>query len=87
MNIMTATAYILFTLGMLVWMGGSLMFLAVVFRHSSWWFLGCLLIPYVDWVYFLFYPKRTWKPFLIAMAGMLLAGAGCWLGGFHLLEW
>jgi hypothetical protein len=83
---MTAIACILFTLGLLIWTGGNLIFLAVVFRHSSGWFFGCLLIPFVESAYFLFYPKQTWKPFSIAMAGMLITGAGCWLGNFDLLK-
>lgn len=79
---MTAIAYILFLLGMLLWAGGNLMFLAVVFRHSAGWFFGCLMLPIVDLFYFLFFAKRTWKPMLISAAGCLLAGIGCWLGGF-----
>jgi hypothetical protein len=72
----------LFCLGMLVWFVGNLMFLAVVFRYSLIWFFGCLFVPLLDWVYFAFNLKRTWKPTLIATVGCLIAGAGYWLAGF-----
>jgi len=83
---MTAIVSILFLLGLVAWTVGNLMFLAVVFRHSAGWFLGCLLLPLVGLVYFLFYANQTWKPMLIATAGCLLAGAGYWLRNFGFLR-
>jgi hypothetical protein len=83
MTITAGFAYLLCLLGMVAWLGGNLMFLSVVFRHSAGWFLGCLFVPFVDWIYFLFYANRTWKPVLIATAGCLLVGVGCWLAGLN----
>ncbi len=85
-HLKTTVAYILFWLGMVVWLVGDLMFLAVVFRYSLVWFWGCLFIPLLDWIYFLFNMKRTWKPTLIATVGCLLAEGGYWLGGFSFLR-
>jgi hypothetical protein len=82
MTITVAFAYLLCLFGVLVCAWGNLMFLAVVLRHSSAWFLGCLLVPFVDWIYFFFYLRRTWKPTLISIAGCLLIGIGCLLRGF-----
>jgi hypothetical protein len=77
---------ILFSLGMLVWFVGNLMFLAVVFRYSLAWFLGCLFVPFLDWVYFAFNLRKTWKPTLIATVGCLMAGVGYWLAGFKFIQ-
>jgi hypothetical protein len=83
---MTAFGYIIFWLGMIVWLVGDLMFLAIVFRRSLVWFFGCLFVPFFDLVYFLLYPKETWKPMLITTVGCLAAGVGYWLGGFSFLQ-
>ena len=83
---MTTAGYILFWLGMIVGLVGDLMFLAVVFRKSLLWFFGCLLVPLVGLIYFLFNTKQTWKPVLISYAGLLIAGIGYWLGGFSFLR-
>jgi len=83
---MTAFAFILFWLGMIVWFVGDLMFLAVVFRYSIVWFLGCLFVPFVELIYFLFNVKRTWKPMTIAATGFLMTCFGYWLGGFNFLN-
>ena len=80
---MTFFGVALFCVGMVVWSVGNLMFLAVVFRSSPGWFLGCLFVPLVDWVYFAFNVKRTLKPTLIACAGFLAACLGYWLGSFN----
>ena len=83
---MIAFGYTIFWLGMIVWLVGDLMFLAIVFRYSLVWFFGCLFVPFVDLIYFLLHPKQTWKPMLIATVGMLAAGFGYWAGGFSFLR-
>jgi hypothetical protein len=86
MTITAAFAYLLCLLGALAWVGGNLMFLTVVFCHSKVWFLSCLFIPPVDWLYFLFYAKQTWKTMLIITVGCIVFGIGFWLGGFN-FQW
>ena len=83
---MTTLGYTLFWLGMIVWLIGNVMFLAIVFRSSLIWFFGCLFIPLIDLIYFAMNVKKTWKPMLIATAGCLTAAAGYWLGGFNFLR-
>lgn len=83
---MTAIGYIMFWLGMIVWLVGNLMFLVIVFRNSLVWFFGCLLVPFLDLSYFLLYPKQTWKPMLIAIVGCLAAVGGYCLAGFSFLQ-
>jgi hypothetical protein len=78
--------HILFWIGLIVWLVGTLMFLAIVFRYSLIWFFGCLFVPFADVIYFFLYPKQTWKPMLIAAIGFLATGAGYWIGGFSFLR-
>jgi hypothetical protein len=83
---MTTLGYTLFWLGMIVWLVGNVMFLAIVFRYSLIWFFGCLFFPLIDLIYFALNVKKTLKPMLIATAGCLTAAAGYWLGGFNFLR-
>jgi len=82
----TFFGYMIFGLGIVASAYGSLRFLVIVFRHSAAWFLGCLLIPFADWIYFLLYPKQTWKPTLISTAGTLAVAIGYWLAGLAFLS-
>ena len=74
---MTALAYILLILGLVTWLYGEIQFLVIAYRHGVGWFLACLFLPFVGWVFFLFYTKETWRPMLLSLAGFLLAGLGC----------
>jgi len=59
---------------------GEVMFLVVAYKRSLAWFLGCLLIPFVCWIFFFLNMKETIKPFVVQVLGLLLAGVGCYLG-------
>lgn len=76
---MFALGCFLFLAGMIAWMIGNNMFLAVVFRYSTPWFFGCLWVPFASWIYFGLYMKQTWKPMLIAFIGCLATIIGAWL--------
>jgi len=71
---------------MIIGIAGNVMFLAIVFRHSLAWFLGCLFIPFIDLIYLVLNFKKTWKPMLISIFGLLVAGVGYSVGGFHFLQ-
>ena len=77
---------ILFWFGLATWLAGNLKFLAIVFRYSRIWFFGCLFVPFVPLIYFLLYPRQTWKPMLIGTVGMLAAIIGYGLGGLTFLN-
>ena len=77
---MIQLGYILFWAGFIVWEVGSLMFLAVVFRFSTAWFLTCTIVPFSEIVCFFPYMKQTWRPMLIAAVGLFIAGIGACLG-------
>jgi hypothetical protein len=81
---MIIVGHILLVLGLVFALAGNVMFLAVAFRRSLWWFFGCLFIPLVDIVFLLLNWKATARPFGIAALGLLIAGLGAWMAG---VEW
>jgi hypothetical protein len=72
---------ILLGLGLLAWLGGELRLLVLARRRSLAWFLGCLFVPMVAWLFFLLNTREAWKPVVLAIVGMILTGVGCGLGG------
>jgi hypothetical protein len=83
---MTAFGSILFVLGLIVWVAGEVMLLAIVYRRSLVWFFGCLFVPFVGFIFFLLNVKQTWKPVVLATVGFLVTGIGYWVGGFQFLR-
>jgi hypothetical protein len=66
---MTILGYLLLSLGCLTSMVGEVMFLAIAYRRSLWWFFGCLFIPVVDLIFFFLNLRATAKPFVIFWSG------------------
>lgn len=83
---MIVAGYILFALGCLAGLAGDIRFMVITYRHGLGWFLACLFVPLVSWIFFLSFPKETWKPVVLSLAGFVLAGFGYWLGGFNFLQ-
>ena len=83
---MIVLAYSLFALGCLVGLAGDVRFMVVTYRHGFGWFFACLFLPFVSWIFFLFFAKETWKPVALSLAGLVIAGFGYWLGGFDFLR-
>jgi hypothetical protein len=81
---MIAVGYIVFALGCLICLVGELMFLAVVYKRSAVWFVGCLMLPIFSWMFFLLNLKATAWPFAIAIGGLVVAGLGGWMAGIEL---
>jgi hypothetical protein len=81
---MTVLGYLLFSLGCLTSLVGEIMFLAVAYKRSLWWFFGCLFIPIVDLIFFFLNLKATAKPIAIFVVGLLAAWAGAQLAGIDL---
>lgn len=79
----TVFAYILFGLGCLASLLGDIRFLVIAYRHSVLWLIACLLVPFAALVFFLLNAKETWKPVLLAIAGLIVAAVGYSIGGFH----
>lgn len=77
---------ILFLVGMVAWLAGEVRLLAIAYRQGLLWFLGCLFVPFVGWVFFLLNVKQAWKPVVIATVGFVLAGVGYWAGGLDFLR-
>jgi hypothetical protein len=68
-------------LGSLTSMVGEIMFLAVAYKRSLWWFFGCLFIPIVELIFFFLNLRATAKPFAIFAAGLLMVWIGAQLAG------
>jgi hypothetical protein len=81
---MTILGCILLALGCLTSLIGEVMFLAVAYKRSLWWFFGCLFIPIVDLVFLFLNLKATAKPFTIFIVGILVAWGGAQLAGIEL---
>lgn len=78
---MTVIGHILVVLGLTAALAGEVMFLAVAFKRSLWWFFGCLFVPLVDIVFLALNSKLTARPFGIALLGLVVAGLGDFLTG------
>ena len=75
-----------FGLGLILWIAGEIKLLALAYRRSLLWFFGCLFVPFVSWLFFLFNAKQAWKPVVLATVGFLVTGFGYWAGGFTFLQ-
>ena len=83
---MLTFGFILFVLGLITWVGGELRLLVLAYRQSLLWFFGCLFVPFVSWIFFLFNVKQAWKPVVVATVGFVVTGLGYWVGGFQFLQ-
>ncbi len=83
---MILLAYILLILGFIIGLYGDIRFLVIAYRHGPGWFLACLFLPLVGWVFFLLYTRETWRPMALSLAGLVLAGFGYALGHFSFLS-
>ena len=77
---------ILFGLGLITWFAGEVTLLAIAYRQSLPWFLGCLFVPFVSWVFFLLNVKQAWKPVVMATSGFIVTALGYWAGGLQFLQ-
>ena len=77
---------ILFGVGLLTWLAGELRVLVLAYRQSLLWFVGCLFVPFVSWIFFVLNVKQAWKPVVMARVGFVVTGIGYWAGGFGFLE-
>jgi hypothetical protein len=79
---MVVLGYILLFSGVIIGLVGEVMFLAVAYKRSLWWFFGCLFIPIVAWIFLFLNFKVVAKPFGLQILGLALAGLGGWMAGF-----
>jgi len=59
----------------------GLRFLATVYKISTWWFFGVLVVPFADWAFALLYFRLARKPFGLSLLGQIMIVAGIWLAG------
>ena len=78
---MSIIGYTLLVVGCIVWLVGEVMFLARAYRQSLGWFLGCLFVPLVSFVFLFVHFRLTVRPFLLATVGFAVALLGGWVAG------
>ena len=67
--------------GLLVAVVSSISFLVGAFRVGVWWGLGCLFVAPVSLVFIVMHWKVAKRPFLVNLAGIACAVAGCYVLG------
>jgi len=72
---------ILCTLGMLICLAGQVRFLAIAYRHGMAWLLGCLFVPLVSVAFLSLHCKETFRPFILSLIGLAVAGLGGRMAG------
>ena len=81
---MIILGYILFSVGCIAAFIGELFLLAMAFKRSLLWFLGCLMFPVLWFVFLAMNPKTTAKPLAMLILGLLFAWFGSRLAGIDL---
>jgi hypothetical protein len=76
--------YILLFSGIIISVFGEIQFLVIAYRRSALWFLGCLIIPFVALIFFLFNFQATAKPVGLQILGLIIAGIGGLMAGIVL---
>ena len=78
---MIVIGYILLAVGCIAGLVGQVMLLTVAYRRSLGWFLACLFIPLFELALLCVQFGLTYRPFGIAIAGLLIACLGGWMAG------
>ena len=81
---MVILGYILFSLGSIAAFIGEFFLLAMAYKRSLLWFLGCLMFPVLWLVFLIMNPKTTAKPLVALIIGALVAWFGSRLAGIEL---
>ena len=72
---------ILMAVGFIICFVGGIWCLVLAFKESVLWGLGYIFIPFVSLVFVFMHWDKTKKPFLITLAGAVLAIVGILMGG------
>jgi hypothetical protein len=67
---------ILFAVGVVAGLTGDLMILIRAYRYSAFWFLACLFLPFVGWLFALLRMPRPALPLSLSAGGALVAFVG-----------
>ena len=81
MTMMSSIGYTLLVFGFIFCLYWQVRFLVVACNWSIWWFIGCLLVPFVDWFFLFLHFKDARRPFGLSLLGLIVAGAGGWMAG------
>ena len=78
---MIPVGYIILVLGFILAIYWQVRFLAVAYNRSVWWLLGCLFIPFADFLFLVLHFKASRKAFGLCLVGLAVAGLGGWMAG------
>jgi hypothetical protein len=78
---MIPVGYILLAFGLILTIYWQVRFLAIAYDRSLWWLLGCLFIPFADFLFFVLHFRATRKAFGLCLVGLAIAGFGGWMAG------
>jgi len=71
----------LLVIGIILSVIGGIWLLITAFQESVGWGLGCMLLPIVSLIFVFLHWEESKRPFLIGVAGNVLAIAGAALNG------
>ncbi len=78
---METLGVLLTVVGLIISLIGGIWFLRVAFGQSIVWGLGCWFVPFVALIFVVMYWDESSKPFLVLLAGTVLAIIGGYIGG------
>ena len=73
----------LLVIGIIIGVVGGIWLLITAFQESVGWGVACLLLPIVSLIFVFLHWQEAKKPFLIGLAGNLIALAGAAMSGPH----
>jgi hypothetical protein len=85
MNQIIIIGYCLFAFGCVIGLTGDIRFLVITYRHGFGWFFVCLFVPMGGLIFFLLFPKESWKPIALSCGGFVIALLGYWMGGIDFI--
>ena len=80
---MIILGYILIFLGSIAAIISEFILLAIAFKRSLLWFIGCLVFPVLLLAFFILNPKKTGKPLVALVLGASIAWLGFRLAGIE----
>ena len=72
---------VIMIVGIILALIGGIGILIAAFRESVGWGIGCLLLPIVSLIFVIMHWEETKKPFLLNLAGTVLAIVGGAISG------
>ena len=82
-SIIIVVGYVVFYVGLLLALAGDVGMLVIARRHGPGTFWGCLFLPPVLLLFLLLNLRATWRPFVLSLVGLVVAGLGSQVAGIE----